>query len=270
MLASKKTTLEDHLIFMLSEREMGIENIMRELIVTKSPHRKESRKALYNTLAKLKKEQVLVYNHGTFALSQPWLKNLETLNTTLQKNAKKIISPASKIKSWSFSDWRTANEFYSTLLLSEVKAQNPQELLVWNPHNWFPLTTNVHEKKLIDLLNLKQTTVKRLLGHDTPLDWWAEEVVDTHLTEVRQVPAWTSLIARTSYIVLPESVLTFRMPPRNAVALDKFFQETPSVRSVNISKFLSVFKEEEVKLDIELVTHKDRVKEYRTLWEAHW
>lgn len=176
-------TIEDHILRILKTGPKTTLFLIDRLN-TLLKHKRPTKQAIYKSLRKLKREQVITITHSTVTLHDHFLESLADYIQTAQQNTQKSLIDDSILKlsagekiMYHFSTVEKADIFWAhlfSLLINTLNKHTP--LYTYEPHNWFILSSRkTSEHNIIKKMHKEHIPYLITIGHTTPLDLIAKK-----------------------------------------------------------------------------------------------
>jgi hypothetical protein len=173
---NKPKTIEDHILASLQVGSRGTAELLEELQAVRAGTTKQ---AFYQTLRKLKKEEVVVVYAKRVSLSHIWINTMAEYFSIAGKNYSASESPSEEFLlltdgekiSYSFKDPHTTDIFWGHafgILLGQVNPTVP--ICIYNSHEWFLVAREESEKKLFTQIKDEKKSLLMLVGNREVLD----------------------------------------------------------------------------------------------------
>ena len=173
----KPKIVEDYILTSLQVGSKGTTELLEELQAVRAGTTKQ---AFYQTLRKLKKEEVVVVYAKRVSLSHIWINTMaEYFNNVKRKYSFEsekpgedflMLSDGEKI-SYTFKDPHTTDIFWGHafgILVEQTQKDTP--VLIYNPHEWFIIAREESEKTLFTNIKNRGQKLLVLIGNKNKID----------------------------------------------------------------------------------------------------
>lgn len=230
---------------------------------------------LYKELRKLQEEGVLFKLRNKYSLRLPWVFDFislaDKLSTTYTERPQLplILPEINKKEIWHFSDLLKMNDFWSHILLILIQQSKHKVLLGWNPHPWFHLVQTKQEEQYIKALKLARSKLYLILGGSSLLDKWTEKFWDKETVHYSFGKSDFHNERSTYFNVIDDYVVTVKLEPKTAQAIDAIYENTKSIDDLNLQSILSIFNQE-TKCSIWLEKNPEKAKKIGVKFKKFW
>lgn len=214
--------------------------ILLEKIQEKRPG--TTKQAFYQTLRKLKKEEVVVVRGKRVSLSHIWISNMSEFFEAVRINYSGntgageeflLLGNGEKI-SYSFKNPHTTDIFWGHafgILLSRVDKKTP--ICIYNPHEWFMVAREESEKKLFSQIKNEGKVLQILVGEREELDiktgeWFLAQKLQYFATKEKIFDK------RNYYInIFDDFIIEAWLDPKTTKELDDFYVKNKILNEVS-------------------------------------
>lgn len=230
---------------------------------------------LYKELKKLQAEGVLFKLRNKYSLRLPWVFDFLSLAdqlsaTYIERPQLPLVLPEiNKKEIWHFSDLLKMNDFWSHILLILIQQSKHKVLLGWNPHPWFHLVQTRQEEQYIKALKLAQSKLYLIIGGASFLDTWAEKFWDKETVHYSFGESDFHKERSTYFNVIDDYVVTVKLEPKTAQAIDAIYEYTKSIDDLNLQSILSIFHQK-TKCSIWLEKNPEKARKIATKFKKFW
>lgn len=168
---SSKT--DQYIVTELSQNKASKGTDIVDALVRISP--KLTKQAIYASLRRLIKKEIIVKNNGYFVLNKAWLKNLKDF-TLKNEVSMRTLLPNIQMQegdrmSFKFKDAFSTDIYWGHLFASLYEQQDPdQPVIIYNPHEWFIHARPDSESQFLKQFNVDKKTLWLAIGGKTSMD----------------------------------------------------------------------------------------------------
>jgi hypothetical protein len=204
--------------------------------------------ATYKALRKLVDNGVLVHSKGHYHIAQSWIFSLSNLiDQHLEMplsflGGEHLLPPSGGNFSWRYTDLRKLNSFASNIILVAARREKALTIHSWSPHLWFNLVQHEHEKYYHNALRELGTSVIKIVGGDSPVDYETAAALPKSIVTTRFVPH-KQLLPRNHYTIVVENfVITMKLQRKAADEIDTLFERAKNIASIDTRLLLKLFR----------------------------
>jgi hypothetical protein len=203
--------------------------------------------AVYKELAALQERGIVLRNKQKFGLSLPWAIELSKFASQLVKNLSRSTSAyellpqaGERKRTFHFTTLAQADDFWVHAVF--ILLENSSDGLVYNwlPHPWFYLV-NGHKSKLIHrALKSRNYRITSIVGGNTRLDLRSKKLSLVGTYELFYRLSKFDNEQTKYYSVSDQFVLTLRLRPDFAVALDRLYNQSDTSIKMEVSSIVDI------------------------------
>jgi hypothetical protein len=256
-----------------SQQLLEVADLRKKVLDVSGKH--YSVQGLYKELRKLQEEGVLFKLKNKYSLRFPWVFDFISLadklseTYTQQPQFPLILPEINKKEIWHFSSLLKMNDFWSHILLILIQQSKHKVLLGWNPHPWFHLVQTKQEEQYIKALKLARSKLYLIVGGRSLLDKWTEKFWDKETVRYSFGKSDFHNERSTYFNVIDEYVVTVKLQPKTAQAIDTIYENTKSMDDLNINSILLIFNQK-TKCSIWLEKNPQKAKKIGIKFKKFW
>lgn len=273
MVIQKPNTIEDYTLSLLQEGPLGTTDLLHKLQEARTGTTKQ---ALYQTLRKLKKEEVVVLRSKLVSLSHIWINKMSDYFSLAQRAYGASTNPSEdflKLEdgekiSYTFKSPEHTDMFWGHAfgILSERVLKS---IFIYNPHEWFIVAREESEKHLFKEIKKNNKELNILIGTRNNIDveqgsWFKENNIQYFATEDK-------IFEKRNYYlnIFDDFIIEAYLDEEIAKDLDQFYKNETTVDDHNKNKLLSIIsKKGKNKLTISRNTR--RASKLKTLFKKYF
>ncbi|MBP7831545.1 MAG: hypothetical protein KA028_00815 [Candidatus Pacebacteria bacterium] len=228
----KPKTVEEHVLALLQKGSLGTADMLAKVQAARIGTTKQ---ALYQTLHKLKKEEVVVMRSKQVSLSHIWIKKMAEYFAIAERSYGTheqpgedflLLKDGDKI-SYTFKDPTQTDMFlgHAFGVLAEVTSKD-EPIYLYNPHEWFFLARHETERYLFDKLIANKKQLYLIAGNRDPLDVYVAKEFNNDLSQY--YASSTPLFEKGNYYfnIYGDYIMEFWIDEATSEEIDLFYKNT--------------------------------------------
>lgn len=269
-----KKNLEQFIITSLaSQQSLAANDLLKKAMALSG--KTYSIQGIYKEINTLQKEGAVVKLRNKYSLRLPWVFDFISLADKMSEAYIErplipfILPELNKKEIWHFSNLLKMNDFWGHILLMLTQQSKHKIILGWNPHPWFHLVQTKQEAQYIKALKLAHTKLYLIVGGNSLLDKWTEKFWDKEAVRFSYgISEFQN--QRSAYLnIIDDYVLTVKLEPKTAQAIDTVYQNTKSMNDLNLQSILSIFNQK-TKCTIWLEKNPKKAKKLKFKFKKFW
>ncbi len=229
----------------INEVRNGHTTAVKILGVLQSQGKKVTKQALYQSLRKLKKEEVIVIFKKQISLSQIWIdRTIAFLESANHLNGGKIREPFLNLTendsiTYSFKTPYLTDQFWAHAFLLLVATTTPKHpVFIYNPHEWFMITRPLSEKALNAQIKTHGKTGLFLVGNISPIEIEVSKYfVDKH---IQYHNSKTPLAENYYFNIFDDYILEVWLDKKIAKDIDAWYQKNTTLTPENKEELVTI------------------------------
>lgn len=240
----KPKTIEDHILSLLKGGSLGTTDLLSQI---KEVRPTTTKQALYQTLRKLKKEEVVVLRSKLVSLSHIWINKMSEYFSGAQGSYGSSTEPSEdflKLEdgekiSYTFKSPEHTDMFWGHafgILSNRVS----KSIFIYNPHEWFIVAREESEKHLFQEIVKKDKELNVLVGNRDDIDkeqgiWFSENNIQYFATVDKIFDK------RNYYLnIFDDFIIEAWLDEKTTQEIDKFYKEENTLNESSKQRLISV------------------------------
>lgn len=242
---NKPKTVEDHILASLQVGSKGTTELLEELQAVRVGTTKQ---AFYQSLRKLKKEEVAVVYGKRISLSNIWINKMSEYFSLARKSYSIGESPSENFLSlsdgekisYTFKDPHTTDIFWGHAFHVLAEQVHDSPICIYDPHQWFMIAREESEKTLFMDIKSREQKLLVLIGNKNKIDietgkWFDGNALQYFATEDR-------LFDRNNYYlnIFGDFIIEAQIDQTTANEIDAFYQTSESINEQSLNKLKEI------------------------------